>query len=139
MDWERQPEKMEVEELYTDKYHYTDEQKDKNYQRILKTIRYLENNGQITEDWIVKHSGLIRMYRAWIPDFNILNTDSNDAGFRQLARETEQLITTLINTMDIYKYINTVIYLQFVKNIKKMYENILADDELDECMGRMSM
>ena len=130
---------MEVEELHTDKYDYTPDQKEKNYQRILKTIRYLENNGQITQEWIVKHSALIRMYRAWIPDFSILDTDSSDSGFRQLARETEHLITSLVNTMHIYKYINTGIYLQFVKNIKKMYENILADRELDECMGRMSM
>jgi hypothetical protein len=79
------------------------------------------------------------MYRAWIPDFTILDRDTNDSGFRQLARDTEHLITALVNTMHIYKYINTGIYLQFVKNIKKMYENIMADSELDECMGRMSM
>ena len=140
MDWEKETSNMEVE-VYTnsDAFSYTVDEKHQNYQRILKTIKYLENNGQITEDWYVKHKGLIFMYRAWIPDFSILNMDNTDSEFRKMAVESERMITTLIGIINVYRFIDPILYLQFVKNIKKMYEAVLTEHELNECMSKMCM
>jgi hypothetical protein len=141
MDWEEESSAMEVEEccVHCDRYNFTEDQKHQNYQRILKTIKFLENNGKITEDWFIKHSALIAMYRVWIPDFSILDTDNYDKEFRDLANETERVITTLMGLIQVYRFIDTTLYLQLVKNIKKLYENIMTERDLNDCMSKMSM
>ncbi len=140
MDWEKESSNMEVE-VYTnsDAFKYTVDQKHQNYQRILKTIKYLENNGRITEDWYIKHKELIFTYRAWISDFSILNMDITDPEFRKMAVETERMITTLIGIINVYRFIDPILYLQFAKNIKKMYETVMTEDELNDCMSKMCM
>ncbi len=140
MDWERESSNMEVE-VYTnyDAFKYTVDEKHQNYQRILKTIKYLENNGAITEDWYYKHKELVFTYRAWIPDFTALNADITDPEFRKMAVETERMITTLIGIINVYRFIDPILYLQFVKNIKKMYETVMTEDELNDCMSKMCM
>ena len=113
---------------------YSIEEKFENYQFVLNTIQDLENKNcdDDSGDWIEFHMDKIRMYRAWIPNFSLINDENFNYEFRRVASKTERILDTIIYHMTEECTLDLDLYLEFNKCLLYLtdasYE--LQDDDI---------
>jgi hypothetical protein len=54
---------------------YSDLERYQNYMQIVNTLKFFENNGHITEDWMEENKWIIERWRDWIDDYSQINSD----------------------------------------------------------------
>ena len=117
----------------------SDSEKYKNYLEIANGIRYIENGGRITEDWMEESKLVIAKWRSWISDFSTVNPDREDKEFRDAATQCEVAMTYLCKEIAENSYVDVNMYANLLISMKKMCDCIFSDDELDDLMKMMSM
>lgn len=121
---------MEVEQVQ----ELSEAEKNANYQVFITTIEFIQNGGKITEDWVEENKKLIRQWREWIPDFNVINPEVEDSTFRKTCQHAETLISYLCASG-----FDVKVYLMLLQTLKKLCDMLYADDELDSMMEMMSV
>lgn len=111
---------------------YTDAQKAENFRQILGTIRYIRNQGRITEDWMTEHKKHILHYRNYFGDFNLVNPDCKNRRFRMLAEDTELVLNHLVSEIEETGYFTVEMYLKLNSNLKRMMEVFYDINDLSE-------
>ena len=110
-----------------------------NYLRLLNTIKEIESNSRLTEDWFEEHKHHILKYRDTFPNFRKVNEEMEDAEFRRKADETETILANLIHELQSRKTFTAKTYLLLNKRMKELCELIWGEDELLEMLGRMAL
>lgn len=118
---------------------FTDAQKYQNFLKILETVRYLDDGGRITEDWVEESKELILMYREWIPDYSQVNPEITDLNFRKNGAEAETLLRLLCHSIATHKTFDVGIFHKFMRKMKVLVETVVSDDELTTLLSMMSM
>jgi hypothetical protein len=120
-------------------YHrkLANEQKYKNYEDMVNTIKFLEHGGDLTQDWIQEHKERILKYRSWIPNFANLHSEIESEEFRVKCWETEVVIQQLCNTIN--EAFNVDLYLNLITNMKYICDSVFTDKELEELFVLMSV
>lgn len=118
---------------------FTHEQKYENFLKIMTTVRYLDDGGRITEDWMEEHKKLILQYREWIPDYSVVNDEVQEVMFRTCCQETEILISHLVNSVRTTGTFPVKTYHIFMRRMKQILETVLAEDELSDLLSMLSV
>ena len=116
---------------------FTDAQRLANYaaiQRALDTIQ----SGHITPEWVLEQNQRILEYRAWIPDYTVVNADIDESGFRKCCRDAEVLLQHLCFSVRSVGHFDVRVYQIFLQNIKTVIDTTYDDDELADMMGMLS-
>lgn len=118
-----------------------DDEKEKNYYRLINTIEYLKNDGHISEDWMEEHKSYIQYYRKIIPDYNSINIETTDKTFRECAYKVEIILRVLIKEIKARNYFNTKMYLELNQKILYMIDYLDNNgiDELTNELLKLSM
>jgi hypothetical protein len=118
---------------------YSPNERYRNYMQIVNTLKFFENNGHITEDWMEEHKSIIELWRDWIDDYSTINPEFTDKGFRKACCETETLISYLIRSIRTTKTFDTKVYYILVNKMKYICDSIFVDDEMEDLMSSMSL
>lgn len=121
----------EETDVYSDKYE--------NYCRLQRTVTFLTNGGRVTEEWMEEHRRHILKYREIIPNYAEVNQDTDDMEFRKIARETEVLLSNLVESIRVNRFFNVRFYLIFNQHMVKLCAYFFSDDELELCMSKLSI
>lgn len=116
-----------------------EQEKEKNYLRIVNTVEYLKNDGHISEDWMEEHKSAILFYREISSDWNMINEDIRDTDFRNAAYKVELLLRVLIKEIKVYKRFNTKLYLELNQKLLYMISYFDGVDELTNELLKLSM
>lgn len=111
----------------------------RNYLRLIETIKHLENNVRITEDWYEEHKQHILKYREMFPNFRYINEEFEDSEFRKKAEETETILSSLTHEIKIKKIFNLKLYLLLNKHLRRMCDIIYGEEELTDMLNQLSM
>jgi hypothetical protein len=117
----------------------TNDEKHQNFLKILSTTRYLDDGGEITEDWLDEHKWRILQYREWIDDYSSVNSEIEDFKFRKCCSETETLIRQLCHSISATGTFNVKIYHIFIRHMKEILDTVYTDDDMAELLSMMSM
>ena len=118
---------------------YSDTEKYQNYIEIINTIKFFENNGHITEDWMEHHKWVIERWRDWISDYSEINTDVTDKSFRKACCEIETLISYLIKSIRITKTFDSKVYYILLNKMKYIWDSLFDGEELEMMMNKMNV
>jgi len=118
---------------------YSDTEKYQNYIEIINTIKFFENNGHITEDWMEHHRWVIERWRDWISDYSEINTDVTDKSFRKACCEIETLISYLIKSIRITKTFDSKVYYILLNKMKYICDSLFNGEELEMMMNKMNV
>jgi hypothetical protein len=110
-----------------------------NYLRLCETIRHIEKNGAITEDWMEEEKSQIELYSDVFPTLSKVNEDIEDGEFRTRAREGEAMLVYLLDEIRRTRTFNVEVYIMFCKHLKRMTEITYEEDELMGSISSMSI
>lgn len=110
-----------------------------NYCRLYRTVTFLKNRGEVTEDWMIEHRGYILRYREEFPDFSQVHPEVDDEHFRKNAEETEEILASLVECIHNTGFFNIVHYLMLNEHIIAICDHIFTEAELDLCMSKLSI
>jgi hypothetical protein len=127
---------MEAQELMAS---FDEDRKQRNYEILINTISFLQNDGRITEDWIEENKDRITLYREAFPDFSIVNCEITDKAFRKLAAETEIIMSYLYIEVLRTRTFTVGLFLQLNLHIKALLEGVQGVDALLSMMGNMQL
>lgn len=123
---------MEVEdEIRGDPYQ--------NFVTIMETVDFLNKNGLITEEWMTTHRELILKYRAWIPNYAMVNDEVTDPTFRKKCSDMETLLTHLCNNIAMNGRFDVRVYHIFMNHAKYILEHLFAVDILEDAMESLQL
>jgi hypothetical protein len=122
-----------------EEHDYTYSSPEVNYCRVIETIRELEGEFRITEDWVEEHKGHIFKYREVFEDFTKVNEEVENEEFRQKAYEAELLIRNIIHEINVNGTINLKFYLILNKHLKYMCESVWSEEELSNMIKEMGL
>jgi hypothetical protein len=118
---------------------YSTEQKYDNYMRILTTIKFLEENQRITEDWMESNKARIELYREWSLDYSDMHDEIGDHSFRSVASKTEYILQLLCDQIRETKTFDPKLFLQLNYGLRVMIEAVLKNDELASVLADMTI
>jgi len=118
---------------------YSDTEKYQNYIQIVNTLKFFENNGHITEDWMEEHKWVIERWRDWINDYSEVNTDVTEKSFRKACSDIETLISYLIKSIRATKTFDTKVYYILLTKMKYICDNLFEAEELEMLMNNMGV
>jgi hypothetical protein len=118
---------------------YSDTERYENYMEIVKALKFLENNGHITEDWMEEHRWLIEKWRDWVSNYCDINPEVRDKGFRKACNDTETLISYLIRSIRTTKTFDIKVYCILLTKMKYICDTLFDQYELEQMMGQMNM
>ena len=118
---------------------FSETQKHENFLEILTTVRYLDDGGRITEDWMEENKNQILMYRSWISDYSQVNEEIQDKTFRKCCFETEVLLRQLCHAIHATRTFDVKVYHMFMRKMKQIVEQIISEDEFVTLLSGMSM
>lgn len=118
---------------------FTDEQKYEHYLQVVRTLQFIENNNNITEDWMEDNKWQILRWRDWIENFAIINLEIEDADFRKKCRDAETIIQYLCHSIHTQQTFDPKTYLIFLRHLKYICDTIFTDDEMGQLMSMLSM
>ena len=118
---------------------YSSEQKHDNYKRLLTTIKFLEQNQRITEDWMESNKERIELYREWNLDYSGAHDEIADQEFRTTASKTEYILQLLCDQIRDTKTFDPRLFLQFNYGLKLMVEAVMSNDELASVLADMTI
>lgn len=114
---------------------YTDEERQDNYQRLLKSIKHLRNGGTTNaED--VKYYKKIREYAG---DFTQCNVEVTDKKFRRKAYEAEQMARYIDLYLSENGTLEPTTYVQFLERGKFLTEFLMTPEEVAESLSIMEI
>ena len=116
---------------------YSDTEKYQNYMQIVNTLKFFENNGHITEDWMEEHKWVIERWRDWVNDYSEVNNEVTDRSFRKACCEIETLLSYLIKSIRTTKTFDTKVYCILLHKMKYICDNLFDADELEMLMNNM--
>jgi hypothetical protein len=118
---------------------YSTEQKYDNYMRVLTTIKFLEENQRITEDWMESNKARIELYREWSIDYSDIHDEIDEKSFRSVASKTEYILQILCEQIRDTKTFDPRLFLQLNYGLKDMIESVLQNDELASVLSDMTI
>jgi len=118
---------------------YSTEQKYDNYMRVLTTIKFLEENQRITEDWMESNKARIELYREWSIDYSDIHDEIDEKSFRSVASKTEYILQILCKQIRDTKTFDPRLFLQLNYGLKVMIESVLQNDELASVLSDMTI
>jgi hypothetical protein len=104
-----------------------------NYCRLQRTVKYLQAGGRITEDWVEEHRYHVRKYCDMFGYMSVVHPEITDPMFRQKARNVEKMLQDLKITFDLGGYY------QLNQDLIDMTNILMSEDDLLECMNKLSM
>ena len=110
-----------------------------NFLVIMDTVKHLDDNGVMDDEWISKHTDLILKYRRWIPNYTFVNDEVTDKTFRKRCADMEVLINHLCNSINASGKFDLRIYHIFMKNMKAILEYLFAEDILEDAMNMLAL
>lgn len=110
-----------------------------NYCRLHRTVTFLKNRGEVTEEWMIEHREYILRYRKEFPDFSQVHLEVDDEHFRENAQETEEILASLVDCIRNTGFFNVLHYLMLNEHIIAICDHIFTQDELDLCMSKLSI
>jgi hypothetical protein len=117
----------------------TEDQKTANWLQVYNAIKFLENDGRITEDWMEEQKYYILRWRDWIPDFSTLNQEVEDSTFRQRCVYAEGMMCQLIAMIRETKTFDPSVYLLLLKSIEYIRASITNVDDITEWITYLSV
>ena len=114
---------------------YSDEQKMRNYAMLMNALQHYETRQRVTEDWMEDHKTMIVRIRDFYPNISLANLDIQDRQFRNIADDSEMILSHLISEIQTDKTFTIDLYYKLCKNIKKMFELALQVDDLSELLS----
>ena len=125
------------------KMEYTEQQKEYHYRYLVDTIQFLLNKQRITEDWMEEHKVSIMKYRsAFMDDLKYINPEITNLGFREACRESDPLLTKLVNSIIKKGTFDTNTYLIFCQKIKFIVDfisNYYPETSLENLVAQMKI
>jgi hypothetical protein len=118
---------------------YSDTEKYQNYMQIVNILKFFENNGHITEDWMEENKWIIERWRDWIDDYSVINAEVTETTFRKACTEAETLLSYLIKSIRTTKTFDTKVYRILATKIKYICDTLFTEDEMDELMNKMAL
>lgn len=118
---------------------YSDTEKYQNYMQIVNILKFFENNGHITEDWMEENKWIIEKWRDWINDYSEINAEVTEVSFRKACNEAETLISYLIKSIRTTKTFDTRVYHILVTKIKYICDTLFTEDEIEGLMNSMTL
>jgi hypothetical protein len=118
---------------------FTEEQKTAHWLQVYNAIKFLENDGRITEDWMEDQKYHILRWRDWIPNFSTLNQEVEDPTFRAKCTYAEQIMTHLVESITQTKTFDPSVYLLLLKSIEYIRSSITNVDDITEWITYMSV
>lgn len=118
---------------------YSETEKYQNYMQIVNILKFFENNGHITEDWMEENKWIIERWRDWIDDYSVINAEVTDTTFRKACTETETLLSYLIKSIRTTKTFDTKVYRILATKIKYICDTLFTADEMEELMNKMAL
>jgi hypothetical protein len=113
--------------------------KEQNYAMLLNTISFLENGGNITEDWMEENKDKIILYREYFEDFSRVNLEIEDSAFRKLANETEIMMAYLYMEVTRNHTFTVGLFLQLNKHILQLITTVNKDNDLSDMFNNMGL
>ena len=120
-------------------FYFTDKEKYQNYLRLVRTIKYIESNGEITPEWMNHHKDDILTYRDWITDYSNIHEDMEDKEFRELCKNTEKTIQHLCYTIYKTYTFDVAVYLVLLRQLVEICDTVFSDEEIGELLKMMSL
>jgi hypothetical protein len=117
----------------------SDEERERNYNRIIDAIQFLKKDSRITEDWMEEHKQAIQYYRDMFSDWNMVNDEVNDKKFRHYAYTVEILLRFLTREIKVHKRFDKKIYLELNENLLSMINFLSEEDELTNQLSKLTM
>ena len=118
---------------------FTDEQKTEHWLQVYNAIKFLENDGRITEDWMEEQKYHILKWRDWIPNFSTLNPDIEDSVFRSRCTYAENTIQQLVLMIRETHRFDPNVYLLLLKSIEYIRASVTTVDDISEWIASMSV
>jgi hypothetical protein len=118
---------------------FTDEQKTEHWLQVYNAIKFLENDGRITEDWMEDQKYHILRWRDWIPNFSTLNQEVQDPTFRLKCVYAEGIMQQLICMINQTNTFDPSVYLILLKSIEYIRSSITNVDDITEWIAFMSV
>lgn len=111
--------------MYNDPYE--------NYCRLVRTTKFLQSGGRITEDWMEEHRRHVRKYCDIFENISTIHPEITDPAFRARAQEAEMLLGQLRITFDLRGYY------QLNEDLIQMTEILMSEDDLLACMNKLML
>jgi hypothetical protein len=118
---------------------YSNDQRFQNYEKLLKTIQFIESNQRITEDWVEENKDRITLYREWVSNYGLVNSEIKNNEFREIAKQTEQILQLLCGQLHESKAFDIRMYLQLSYCLRFLADNTMNKDELEDFMARLTI
>lgn len=118
-------------DVYSDPYE--------NYCRLERTVKFLQNDGRVTEEWMEEHRRYIMKYHEMFPNFSQTNVEIKDPTFRTTAQACEVLLNNLVQSIRTTRFFNVKFYLMLNQHMIKLCQFIFTEDELEFCMSKLSI
>jgi hypothetical protein len=130
----------QIEDESMDSYSgYSDTEKYENYMHIINTLKFFENNGHITKDWMEHHRWVIEKWRDWIDNYSVINEDVTSKDFRKACSDAETLVAYLIRSIRATSTFDTKVYYILLNKMKYICDTLFDGDDIEELMNRMSL
>jgi len=128
------------EDVTMDTYSgYSDSEKSQNYMQLVNTLKFFEDNGHITEDWMDEHKWVIERWRDWIDNYCDINLDITEPTFRKACSDAETLISYLIKSIRTVKTFDPKVYRILLQKMKYICDNVFMGDEMGNLMNSMTL
>lgn len=114
---------------------YTEAQKFDNYKRIVRDIREIRADREMTK----KDTALFSEIRNYYSDFQKLNIENEDVKFRRKAYETEQMCRYLQMYLAEHKKLEPSVYVQVLERVRYLFESVLTPEEIAEVLESMNI
>ena len=118
---------------------FTEDQKTAHWLQVYNAIKFLENDGRITEDWMEDQTYHILRWRDWIPNFSTLNQEVEDPTFRQRCVYAEGIMQQLVVMIQETKTFDPSVYLLLLKSIEYIRSSITNVDDITEWITYLSV
>ena len=117
----------------------TEDEKYVNFLNIMNTVRYIENGGLATTEWVDEQKKNVVMYREWISDYSKINEEIEDDDFRKCCSETEVLLQNLCHMIEKQGILNLKLFGMFMKHMKHILDTVFTDDQMAELLEKLSL
>jgi hypothetical protein len=130
---------VEMDAAMNEDSHFSEEQRNKNYNEIADALEYIENGNIITEEFLVEIKRMIVKWREWIPDYSTVNEDNETEVFRQKCKHIELLISELCRVIHSKNTVDMKLFKILLRHMKYICDTSFEDDGLTDMLNSMTM
>jgi hypothetical protein len=114
---------------------FNEQQKERNYIRLVRSIAELKSGRKPTDDWEQEYYEYFMLAREHFWNFTYVRPDITDKMFRDAMAEAETYAQTVELRWEEHGRIDHDAYLDMLERMQYSYEYILDDDELTELLN----